>query len=131
MNYLLDTHIWLWSLLQLERLSSTVARELQNPDNQLWLSPISSWEILVLAQRGRILLDKEPGLWVSQALKAGPLKEAALTHRVAIESRKIQLPHKDPADRFIAATAVVYGLTLVTADRRLLEAPGLSVLPNR
>ena len=131
MNYLLDTHIWLWSLLEPDRLSPRVTRELENPDNPLWLSPISSWETLVLAQRGRIVLDKEPGLWVAQALKATPIREAALTHQVAIESRNIQLAHKDPADRFIAATALVYGLTLITADRRLLEAPGLSVLPNR
>ncbi|MBT8339733.1 MAG: PIN domain-containing protein [Desulfatitalea sp.] len=42
---------------------------------------------------------------------------ASLNHEVALRSRRISLPHQDPADLFIAATAIVYGLTLVTADR--------------
>ena len=46
-------------------------------------------------------------------------------------SRSIALDHKDPADRFIAASALVFGLTLVTADARLLDCPDIEVLPNR
>ena len=48
--------------------------------------------------------------------------EAPLTHAVAIRSRQLVLPHQDPSDRFIAATAVEYGLTLMTADHLLLNA---------
>ncbi len=46
-------------------------------------------------------------------------------------SRAIELPHPDPADRFLAATALVYGLTLVTADTRLLRLTAISTLPNQ
>ncbi len=58
-----------------------------------------------------------------------PFREAVINQEVAIQSRKINLPHQDPADRFLAATAIVYDLTLVTADRRLIDAKGFSVLP--
>ena len=59
------------------------------------------------------------------------MREAALTYTIAAESERLILPHRDPADRFIAASARVYGLTLVTADQRLLAAPALSTLSNR
>jgi PIN domain nuclease of toxin-antitoxin system len=51
-----------------------------------------------------------------------PTKEAPLTHEVAMETRRISLPHRDPADRFLVATANVFGLTLVTADEVLIKA---------
>jgi PIN domain nuclease of toxin-antitoxin system len=54
-----------------------------------------------------------------------------LTFEVALESARIALPHKDPADRFLAATASVFDLTLVTADERLLKTCGLPLLANR
>jgi PIN domain nuclease of toxin-antitoxin system len=128
---LLDTHIWLWSLLAPDRLTAAVTSRLESPDAELWLSPISTWEALVLIEKGRLEVDGDPFRWVSEALQAMPLREAALTHAVALESRRIALPHSDPADRFLAASARVYELTLVTADERLLESGTFPVLANR
>jgi PIN domain nuclease of toxin-antitoxin system len=68
---------------------------------------------------------------MKDVLSTLPFQEAMLNHEVAMQSRTILLPHQDPADRFIAASAIVYGLTLVTADRNLIEAAKLySVFPN-
>jgi PIN domain nuclease of toxin-antitoxin system len=50
---------------------------------------------------------------------------------VAIETRRLVLPHRDPADRFLAATANVFGLTLVTADATLIKSRSCAVLANR
>lgn len=130
MNLLLDTHIFLWSLLEPGRLSQQVATELEGPANEIWISPITTWECLVLAAKGRIVLLKEPTLWVRDALKTAHFKEAPLNHEVALQSRLLELPYDDPADRFLAATAVVYDLTLVTADERLLKSRACSVLAN-
>jgi len=127
---LLDTHILLWGLLDPSKLSRRVAIELESAENELWLSPISAWEVLVLVDKGRIALDAEPQAWLRRVAKALALKEAPLTHEVALRSRLVDVPHQDPADRFLAATAVVYGLTLVTADVRLIESRGFSVLAN-
>src|SRR2546425_733391 len=52
-----DTHIFLWSLLEPTRLSKRVAAELENPLNELWLSPIVIWEVLILAERRRVSLE--------------------------------------------------------------------------
>ncbi len=128
---LLDTHIWLWSVFEPSRLAGGVAKELETDTNELWLSPISTWETLVLMEKGRIAVTDDAYSTVDAMLRAGPFREAALTHAVAAESRKIALTHPDPADRFLAATAKVYDLTLVTADERLLESREFAVFPNR
>jgi PIN domain nuclease of toxin-antitoxin system len=130
MRLLLDTHILLWSLLDPERLSKRVANELENTSNDLWLSPITSWEILLLAEKGRIILDPDPATWVRGVFERIPFKEALINHEIAIQSRLLHLTHQDPADRFLAATSIVYGLTLVTADKRLMTSTHFSVLPN-
>ncbi len=131
-KFLLDTHILLWSLLEPEQLSIEVAAELESADNEIWVSPITTWEIIILAEKGRIELDDEPVAWIKNVLDSLPFRQAALNHEVAIKSRTIQLPHQDPADRFIAASAWVYDLTLVTADEILIQAAThFSVLPVR
>lgn len=131
MRLLLDTHIWLWSLLEPERLTGTVKGALEDADAELWLSPISVWETLVLADKGRVRLDPSPTDWIDRQLGATPMRDAPVTRQVAVESRHVDLAHGDPADRFLAASAAVYDLVLVTADRRLMDCPSVQVLPNR
>ena len=128
---LLDTHILLWSLLEPEHLSAKVTRELEDPANEIWISPVTTWEIIILAEKGRVELDDKPVAWMQNVLNSMPLKEAALNHEIAMQSRLINLPHQDPADRFIAASAAVYDLILVTSDNYLIRAAkSYSVLPN-
>jgi PIN domain nuclease of toxin-antitoxin system len=131
MNLLLDTHIWLWSVLEPERLSRRVTKEIQDSSNQLWLSPISVWELIVLWQKRRVAAAEDIETWISDALRSLPLQEAAITYEVARETDRLKLPHRDPADRFLLATAKVFELTLVTADEHLLKARDVSLLANR
>ncbi len=130
MKLLLDTHIWLWSQLEPSRLTKRVASALIKPTNELWLSPISIWETLLLTDRGRLRIKGDPVQWVSTALEKVPMNEASLTHEVARTSRRVWVPHEDPADRFLAATADVYGLVLVTGDENLLRGKGFRTLAN-
>ena len=132
-NLLLDTHIWLWSHAEPDRLSKRVAGALADDLNQLWLSPISIWEFLLLTERGRVRVrgGTPPAEWVEAALSRAPMHDAPLTREVAVRSRSVRLDHEDPADRFLAATADVYELTLVTADDRLLRGKGFRTLANR
>ena len=57
MRLLLDTHIWVWSALDRARLFPRVVASLEDPNNELWLSPISLWEVLTLCQKGKLILD--------------------------------------------------------------------------
>jgi PIN domain nuclease of toxin-antitoxin system len=121
----LDTHIWFWYLDGSDRLAPTLRSELALAAGALWLSPVSVWELGMLHARGRVRLDPGPRGWIVDALQAMTLTEAPLTTEVALRSNELDLGHRDPADRFLASTALVYGLTLVTADERLLAAPWL------
>lgn len=116
MKLLLDTHIWLWYLLGDQRLSLQLQNTIVDPNTELWLSPISIWETLILAEKGRLSLQPNPITWVNLALKTLETREAQMNHNIAILSRQITLPHQDPADRFIVATAIYYGLILATVD---------------
>ncbi len=131
MKLLLDTHIWLWSLLEPNRLSKKVAQALEDQTNELWLSPFSTWEALILNEKGRIQLRPDPGEWLDQVFKKLPFLEAPFNYQVAIQSRQLDLPHQDPVDRFLGATAVVYHLTLVTADEALSQSKRIPVLLNK
>jgi len=128
---LLDTHVWLWTLTDPDRLGRRARRALGRASNELWLSPISTWELIVLAERGRVKLDDEAGRWAREALRRSPVLEAPFTHEVAIQSRELAPSHPDPADRFIMATARVCELTLVTADEVLLDLRLCPLLPAR
>jgi PIN domain nuclease of toxin-antitoxin system len=128
---LLDTHIWRWSVSAPEKLGRRLRAALARSGTELWLSPINVWELLVLAEKGRIKLAPEPRQWIAEALRRTPAHEAPLNHQVAIRSREILPAHEDPADRFLIATALVYDLTFVTADEPLIRAKPCPILANR
>ena len=128
MKLLLDTHIWIWSAQEPWKLSSEVAREIAQPENALFLSPVSIWELSMLTERKRVILNVDFGQWCKRSIQELSLEEAPFTWDVAAE-----LPftlQRDPGDRFLVATAKVFDLTLVTADERLIKTPGLKVLAN-
>lgn len=128
MKLLLDTHIWLWSLREPERLGKRVRAMLAGGAEELWLSPISAWEALTLNRKGRIKIEGDLRDWLAGATVN--LREAPLTHEIVLAADSLVL-HSDPADRFLVATAKVLGLTLVTADRNLLGLGDIATLANR
>ena len=131
MNLLLDTHIWLWSALEPDRLSRRVAKAIAAPENDVWISSVSLWEVLLLSSKGRLTIDGDVTGWIESSLLRGAYREAPLTHQVVLAMDRIDLPHRDPADRFLAATAKCLDLTLVTADENLISGRGYSVLANK
>ena len=79
-------------------------------------------------EKGRIWVEN-PLSWVQRA--AEQLREAPLTHEIVRTGLALALPHADPADRFLAATAKVFKLRLLTADQRLLGLGEIASLVNR
>jgi PIN domain nuclease of toxin-antitoxin system len=130
MRLLLDTHIWLWGFREPHKLSSEVHRAISDPANERFLSPISVWEAIVLLEKKRIDIQKDFGEFFEQTRKELDLREAPLDWTVAHELRFTMLGYRDPADRFLVATAKAHDLTLVTADQRLLSVPNLKTLAN-
>jgi PIN domain nuclease of toxin-antitoxin system len=130
MRFLLDTHIWLWSSREPDKLSSQVYQALCDPGNGRFLSPISIWEALLLIEKKKLEMHEDFRKWYARTAEDLALEEAAVTSKVVHEIRSILPHHRDPADRFLAATAITYDLVLVTADQKLMAVPGLKVLAN-
>jgi PIN domain nuclease of toxin-antitoxin system len=130
MRLLLDTHIWLWSFGEPHKLTSLIHQALADPGNTIFLSPISLWEVQVLVEKKKIAVHEDLAVWFARSIQDLELEEAALTWKAVNEIRSILPHHKDPADRFLAATAIAHDLILVTADRELAKVPGLKVLAN-
>jgi PIN domain nuclease of toxin-antitoxin system len=128
LKLLLDTHIWIWLLQSPGRLGSRTHQLLGDKANELWVSPISTWEALMLHRKKRIELGAEFLAWLKQSAPGFHL--APFTHEIVLAAEHLDL-HADPADRFLAATAQVLDLTLVTADQRLLGLGNIRTLANR
>jgi PIN domain nuclease of toxin-antitoxin system len=130
MRLLLDTPVWALSLLAPERLAPEVRQALEERDSELWLSPISIWQLYRLVDEGRVVLDGEPDAWVADALRAVPLHEAPLGHEVARRSHGLRRQGLGEAHSLLAATAQAYDLTLVTTDPAYRDVPDLRLLSN-
>ena len=126
MRYLLDTHVWIWSVLGDRRLGARARRTLAAlpPVERVGLASISLKEAAWHLAHGRIEVS---GMawpeWLRQASRAPTLEVLPLTVEVAIASEELSADFPaDPADRLIAATARVNRLTLITADRAIRDA---------
>ncbi len=121
MNFLLDTHVWVWTQESPETLGPGTRSALAAEENSLFVSPVSSLELAQLAWAGRLTLAGRLQTWISESLQALLAETISLTHEIAAGA--YDLPgefHRDPADRILVATARVHDLTVVTADSRIL-----------
>ena len=122
---LLDTHALVW-LVEAEPRFGPTAREMADralKDNELATSAITFWEVAMLAQRKRLELSLPTDVWRRRLLDMG-LMEIPITGDIGVTAADLQEFHGDPADRFIAATAILGGGTLMTADEAILGWPG-------
>ena len=122
---ILDTHALIWLSEGDERLGGTSRRLADDAleADTLSASAITFWEVAMLQQRGRIELTVPTDAWRKQLIDLG-LAEVPLSGEIAIASTRFENFPPDPADRFIAATALIHGMTLVTADAVILKWPG-------
>jgi PIN domain nuclease of toxin-antitoxin system len=121
----LDTHVLLWLDREDPALGPT-SRELISTawgKGAVAVCAISFWEVAMLAARGRIELHQSAEGWRVDWLRAG-LKEIALDGALVVTAAELVEFHADPADRFIAATAMARAATLITADQAMLRWPG-------
>lgn len=119
---LLDTHTLVWMDADDPALGRAARRAIHQAweAQQMAVSAVSFWECAMLHSRGRITLPKPPLAWRGDLLAAG-LVEWPIDGEIAILAADLEMLHKDPADRFIVATAISHRAALLTADARLLE----------
>jgi PIN domain nuclease of toxin-antitoxin system len=120
-----DTHVWIWWILDTERLSDAQRRVMEdNEGDSIGVSAISCWEIAKLCEYRRLELPVELSEWFAAALSYPGVSLLGITPEVAVESTR--LPggfHRDPADQIIVATARVHRCDLVTSDEKIVKYP--------
>lgn len=126
----LDTHIWVWWVQDSERLSRLQAETiLENEADVIGISAKSCWEVAKLVEKGRLELSVPMDQWFDQALGYPAVQLLALTPDIAIESTRLGDDfNRDPADQLIAATARIYGCSLVTSDKQIIDYPRVETI---
>lgn len=125
-SLLLDTHAAIWLLSDQLSLETTTLIVQLGMDGNAFVSPVTAWEVGLLVNRAegdaRVRLKASPLAWYERLLANPALRECELTAAIAIASTELPGPlHKDPADRFLIATARQLDLALVTRDRKILH----------
>lgn len=124
MAYLIDTHVLLWFSIDSPRLPVSVRAIIADPDNDIAISIASYWEIAIKAHSGKLDIESDVVrlqlLANKQDISISPISIDAIHHTTLLP-----LHHKDPFDRIIAATALVTGATVVSADT-VYDAYGVS-----
>jgi PIN domain nuclease of toxin-antitoxin system len=123
MKLLLDTHLLLWAAESFERLPPDAQALMSAPENELFFSAASLWEIAIKRGLGRDDFKVDARVLRRSLLDNGYSELSILSeHAVAIDA----LPpiHKDPFDRLLVAQAIVEGITLLTVDSHVAEYPG-------
>lgn len=117
---LLDTHVLIWLDQDNPKLGPKCRTAIDEAlaEDDLAVSAISFWEVAMLVAKQRLAIAMALGQW-RRDLIAGGIRELPLDGRVGLLAADMEL-HRDPADRFIAATATINEATLATADQRLL-----------
>ena len=116
MRLLLDTHALLWFLAGSSSLSTAALAAIDDPANERWLSPISLLEIAIKVRINKLRLVAPFGILFPAQLTANSIQIWPIEASHCTSSTTLPLHHKDPFDRLIASTALVEGLTLVSAD---------------
>jgi PIN domain nuclease of toxin-antitoxin system len=128
---LLDTHILLYWLARDSRLTQNqiAAIDSATAEEPLWVSDITMWEIAALASRGRIKLHLPLRDWLEAAVAPPLVRRVSISPAVASEVASLPNTfHRDPADRIIVASARNVGATLLTQDRRIIDAGVVATL---
>lgn len=119
MRLLLDTHIWLWTILSPERIRKPVRDRLESGDEALFLSAASAWELAIKYHIGKLALPAHPRDFIAPRLVRDRIASLPVDHAHAVEVAGLPDHHADPFDRLLIAQCKVEGLALVTADRKL------------
>jgi PIN domain nuclease of toxin-antitoxin system len=112
---LLDTCGLLWLATAHKNLSENAKIRI-NQANLLTVSAISAWEISLKAARGELELPEQPETWFEQVVAHHDLRVYEISTRIAFQANRLPWHHRDPADRFIIATALLHHMPIVTSD---------------
>ncbi len=123
MKVLLDTCTFLWIVADAPELVSTARACFVDPENEVFLSAVSAWEIAVKHQLGRLPLPDSPAHFVPLERKRHHIEPLPLDEDAALQLDRLPVLHRDPFDRMLVCQAIVGGMVLLTPDPEIQQYP--------
>ncbi|MDM8515539.1 type II toxin-antitoxin system VapC family toxin [Desulfobacterales bacterium HSG16] len=116
MKYLLDTHIFLWWVLDSPKLNNYARKLMIDDDADLFLSAASAWEMAIKAQIGKLTLPESVIEFTRRQLMLNEIRSLDITTEHALTTFELPVHHKDPFDRILIAQAIVENMVIITND---------------
>lgn len=123
MKILLDTCTFLWIIKGASELSDNVKILFRDPDNEVYLSSISMWEILVKHRLGRLPLPEEPARFIIDQRQKHQIETLPLHEESTLQLLQLPEYHRDPFDRMLIAQAISHSLIILTPDHAIKQYP--------
>lgn len=116
MRYLLDTHIFIWWILDHPKLPKSFRDIIAHSATELFFSSASAWKIVIKANLGKLSLPENPVEWIRKHLDLNRINALPITVEHALTLHELPNLHKDPFDRIMVAQAKCEDLTIITDD---------------
>ena len=123
MKLLLDTCTFLWIVGQPQQLPAVILDLYASPDNEVYLSAASAWEIAVKYARGRLTLAERPERFVPTQRAKHDILSLPLDEESSLHMSRLPPLHRDPFDRILVGQAIVHGMTILTPDALITQYP--------
>ena len=127
MKVLLDTCTFLWIAADAPELSQKAREIFQSPENEVYLSSVSAWEIAVKHDLGRLPLPEKPATYVPNLREIHAIEPLTLDEEAALHVVRLPDLHRDPFDRMLICQAIVLGMVLLTPDELVTQYPARSL----
>lgn len=122
-RYLLDTCCFLWLVAGDDKLPEPMRDIIRLPENEIFVSSISAWEIIIKHQAGKLPLPQKPDVFVRQQREAHLLTSLPIAEAHVLTLAKLPDFHRDPFDRMLVCQAIAEGLTILTPDEAVTQYP--------
>jgi len=120
---LLDTHAFLWWNMGDPHLGKQAKAFIANPENEIMVSVVTGWEIVIKASRGNLSLPTEADQYVTSRISSQGFAVLPIEMRHALQVLHLPLHHKDPFDRLLVAQAQLEGVPLISRDAEIRQYP--------
>ncbi len=123
MNLLLDTCTFVWLIADSPDLSPIARQIFSNPGNEVYLSTVSTWEIVIKHRLGRLPLPEPPQRFIPRQRELHEIRSLPLEEAAVLQLSRLPDYHKDPFDRILVCQAIAHGLTILTPDPAITQYP--------
>lgn len=121
MNVLLDTHAFLWWVIDDSQLSNTARAIIVEPTNTIYLSVVSAWEIIIKERTGKLSLPEPPETYIPSRLTSNRFVTLTVEMQHVLQIASLPDHHRDPFDRLLIAQSQSENLPLLTVDHLIRQ----------